>query len=169
MKFIVAVAFVLSLSASLEANWTAEGLIKQIEGFRHGVYTDQSGRQAIGYGFVSADMVRKGWITEGEASAELRRICRRISVKLREELSGGKPLTAQEEAALVSFIYNVGWSNFRTSAMLRKLKAGRRGLSVADEFSRWVYVTRDGRKMKSLGLSVRRDIERGLFLGVRKK
>lgn len=44
IRQVITAVVILSLSASLEANWTAEGLIKQLEGFRHGIYTMKTAR-----------------------------------------------------------------------------------------------------------------------------
>lgn len=53
--------------------------------------------------------------------------------------------------AYVSFVFNVGPENFRTSTMLRKLNAGDwRG--SCNQFPRWVYANR----MRMEGLAVRR-------------
>lgn len=139
--------------------------IQRIEGFRPSVYLDSTGRRTIGYGFTSARLVGRERITETEATAELKRICNRITARLRRELGHGNGLTAQEEAAVVSFIYNVGWNRFKASTMFRLLKAGKRGEIVAREFTKWVYVTRNGRKVFSGGLHKRRQRERLMFMG----
>lgn len=149
---------------------TAQGrtaaFLKAVEGFRATPYSDAAGNRAIGYGFTAADWIGKGRITEREASAELTRICRNLSVMLKMELGGSQRLTADEETAVVSFIYNVGWYNFKQSTMCRMLKEGKRGQEVAAEFSKWVYVTkRGGGKVVCDGLRIRRARERRRFLG----
>lgn len=140
-------------------------LIKEFEGFRAKVYKCQAGKDTIGYGFTSAEMVKKGSITEAEASAELARICTSIRKKLRAEL--GTTLKPCEEAAVVSFIYNVGWANFKSSTMCKLLKEGKRGQVVASEFSKWVYVTSNGKKVVSKGLKNRRAKEAATFLAAK--
>ena len=143
---------------------TADAFIKDIEGFRRTRYTDQSGKMAIGYGFTDAAQVRKWSISERDAAAELKRRCDAISARLRKRVGEGNPLTPNEEAAVVSLIYNVGWRAFLGSRMWELLKGGERGEAVANEFYRWVYVRRDGRRFVSRGLAKRRELERGLFL-----
>lgn len=142
----------------------ATALIKGFEGFRSFVYTCEAGKPTIGYGFTSAAMVGKGYITEAEASAELARICGSITAKLRSELGNGNVLLPHEEAAVVSFIYNVGWTNFKNSTMCRLLKEGKRGAVVGVEFRKWVYVTKGGKKVVSNGLRNRRTKEAMTFL-----
>lgn len=155
------------MSASMVAGCGAEagtvGFVKRAEGFRATVYRDAAGRKTIGYGFTSDRMVGRGRLSEAEAAAELKRICRSITLRLRAEL-GGKRLSASEETAVVSFIYNVGWANFKASTMCRLLKSGKRGEAVASEFSKWIYVTKGGRKVVSKGLKARREKERRKFL-----
>lgn len=142
----------------------AVSFLKSVEGFRATAYKDSGGKHTIGYGFTAPATVSKGSMTEAEASTELSRICRGISAKLRAEL-GKQKLTPQEETAVVSFIYNVGWDTFKRSTMCRLLKEGKRGEAVAAEFSKWVYVTKGGKKVVSKGLKRRRARERRKFMG----
>ena len=142
----------------------ASTLIKGFEGFRPSVYTCEAGKPTIGYGFTSAVMVGKGHMTEAEAAAELSRLCDSITAKLRKALGKGNTLKPHEEAAVVSFIYNVGWTNFLDSTMFRLLKEGRRGAVVGAEFRKWVYVTKGGKKVVSNGLTRRRLKESTTFL-----
>lgn len=147
-----------------EAATRAAAFLKTVEGFRSTAYADAAGNRTIGYGFTSEEMLGKRRLTENEASVELVRICRVLASRLRTELHGQR-LTIAEEAALISFIYNVGWSNFKTSTMCRLLKEGKRGRVVADEFNKWVYVTKGGRKVVCDGLKSRREKERQRFMG----
>ena len=146
------------------ASSRAVALIKSVEGFSATTYRDAVGIRAIGYGFTSEWLVSREQMTKAEASLELSRICRQIICQLRRELYGQR-LTEGEEAAVVSFIYNVGWANFKASTMCRLLKKGKRGKVVADEFTRWVYVTKNGRKVVCDGLKTRRAMERQRFMG----
>ena len=41
--------------------------------------------------------------------------------------------------AIVSFVFNVGGSNFRKSTLLKKVKVNPDDNSILDEFLRWVY------------------------------
>ena len=67
------------------------------------------------------------------------------------------PLPETRRAALASFVYNVGESQFKASTLLRKLNAGDARGACA-ELSRWVYA--GGQKLQ--GLVNRRAAEREL-------
>lgn len=68
-----------------------------------------------------------------------------------------KPQPETRRAALASFVYNVGESQFKASTLLRKLNAGDARGACA-ELSRWVYA--QGKKLQ--GLVNRRAAEREL-------
>ncbi|KTF10577.1 glycosyl hydrolase [Pseudoalteromonas sp. H103] len=68
-------------------------------------------------------------------------------------------LTTSEHAAYMSFHYNVGAGNFRSSTLLKYLNNGER-VKACNELQRWVYA--DGRKLP--GLVKRRELERQLCL-----
>ena len=140
----------------------AANLLKGLEGFLPSVYKCAAGRDTIGYGFTEGRLLARGRMTEGEATAELERICGEIAVRLRKE--GGIILNPSEEAAVVSFVYNVGWGAFKSSTMFRLLKAGRRGAAIGAEFRKWVYVTKGGKKVVSKGLASRRAEEARMFM-----
>lgn len=150
--------------AAMGGTAKATGLVKGFEGFRPSVYKCEAGNATIGYGFTSKELIAKGHMTEAEATAELKKICDGIAVKLRKEIGTAKPLTASQEAAVVSFIYNVGWTNFKTSTMCRLLKEGKRGAAIGVEFRKWVYVTKGGKRVVSKGLAKRRAKELRTFL-----
>lgn len=67
------------------------------------------------------------------------------------------PVSEPVKAALASFIFNVGETQFRNSTLLRKLNAGDTAGACA-ELDRWVYAK--GRKLS--GLVKRRAAEREL-------
>ena len=69
------------------------------------------------------------------------------------------PLSISEHAAYLSFHYNVGAGNFRSSTLLKYLNSDER-VKACNELPRWVYA--DGRKLA--GLVKRRELERQLCL-----
>ena len=69
------------------------------------------------------------------------------------------PLNDNQFGALVSFVFNVGTSNFANSTMLRLLNSGAK-MTAAEEFPRWNHAA--GRVLP--GLTTRRLAERALFL-----
>lgn len=72
-------------------------------------------------------------------------------------------LTANQEAALVSFVFNLGQLRFAASTLLRELNKGHY-TRAAEEFLKW----NKGRVKNKLtvlkGLTERRRVESGLFL-----
>lgn len=140
----------------------AAKLIKNFEGFRPSVYICQAGEKAIGYGFTDSCLVSRGTITREEAEKELTRICGELVQKISNDLNGIM-LKDTELAALVSFVYNVGWRNYRGSTLRRLILNGKRGWPVAKEFNRWVYVKKSGKKIQSNGLKKRRAAEAATF------
>ena len=68
-------------------------------------------------------------------------------------------LTNSEHAAYLSFIYNVGAENFRTSTLRKKMLAGDR-VGACNELPRWVYA----KGVKYVGLVKRRNAEREVCL-----
>ena len=71
----------------------------------------------------------------------------------------GVEVNDNEFAALVSFAFNLGIGNLKSSTLLRELNEGARA-AAADQFSRWVMA--GGVKMQ--GLVKRRQAERDLFV-----
>ncbi|MBS0877974.1 MULTISPECIES: lysozyme [unclassified Tatumella] len=69
------------------------------------------------------------------------------------------PMTATQEAALTSFVFNVGAGNFARSSLLRELNAGHY-TEACNSLTRWVYIGRT----KSTGLMNRRAIESELCM-----
>jgi lysozyme len=73
------------------------------------------------------------------------------------------PLTDNQYAALVSFVFNMGETNFRNSTLLRRLNA-KDYAAVPAELAKWNKVTVDGQKVPSMGLTKRRKAEAELWL-----
>lgn len=61
--------------------------------------------------------------------------------------------------AIVSFVFNVGIGNFKSSTLLAKIRINPDDNSIMDEFLRWVYA--NGKVMK--GLQKRRLTEMKLY------
>ena len=70
------------------------------------------------------------------------------------------PLTENQQAALISFIFNFGGGKFQASTLRQKLNRGEY-TNAADELPRWVHI-KGGVKLQAL--VKRRQIERSLFL-----
>lgn len=139
--------------------WTASKVVKvlelflpRVEGLKLTAYQDGGGVWTIGVGHTGPE-VRKGLIiTHSQAMEYLdqdmryafRSVCELVKV----------PLSVNECAALVSFVFNEGRHAFETSTLLRLLNQGKYG-EVPSQLMRWVYD--DHRKVK--GLVNRREAE----------
>lgn len=131
-------------------------LIKNFEGRSLKAYKCPAGKWTIGYGHTAS--AREGMtITAEEAEALLDRdlqffeagVAKAVKVKIRQ---------AQFDA-LVSFAFNLGLGNLKSSTLLKKLNAGDDS-GAAEEFLRWKFV----KGKESAGLLRRRKAERELFL-----
>lgn len=136
-------------------------LIKHHEGVRLTAYADPVGVLTIGYGHTSAagaPQVTPGMkITQAGADAILRQDLAKFEKYVTDAVK--VPLNQNEFDALVSFTFNLGPGNLRSSTLLKKLNAGDRA-GAADEFLKW---TKAGGKTLP-GLVKRREAERALFL-----
>lgn len=135
-------------------------IIKEFEGLELKAYKCPAGVWTIGYGHtkkVSAGDV----ITEGEADILLA-----LDVQDAESAVNAYvdvDINQNQFDALVSFVYNLGAGNFKSSTLLRKLNQGDY-LGAANEFQRW---NKAGGKVLR-GLVRRRKAEANLFIGVTK-
>lgn len=135
-------------------------LIKAHEGLRLTAYADPVGVWTIGYGHTTAagpPKVERGMkITDAGADAILRQDLAKFEGYVSSAVK--VPLNQNEFDALVSFTFNLGPGNLRSSTLLKKLNAGDRA-GAADEFLKW---TKAGGKTLP-GLVKRREAERALF------
>lgn len=131
--------------------------IRAREGLRLTPYSDGPG-YSIGYGhFLGTKAPPAGttitkqqaedWLLQ-DASGAAKSIYSLVKV----------PLSQNQFDALVSFVYNIGADDFRSSTLLNKLNAGDY-TGAADQFRRWVYSGQTVLK----DLINRRALERDLF------
>ncbi|HUH38572.1 MAG TPA: lysozyme [Spongiibacteraceae bacterium] len=139
-------------------------LIKQHEGLRLEAYPDAGygwDRATIGYGHTAQagppGVVRGMKITASDAEQILRNDLRRFEGHVTSAVH--VPLNQNQFDALVSWTFNLGPGNLKTSTMLRKLNAGDYA-GAADEMLRW---NKSNGKVLA-GLTKRREAERALFL-----
>lgn len=141
-----------------EVNAAGKALITQFEGVRLTRYEDQAERATIGIGHLITPQDNIGeeitqeqceTLFEGDLSHAARTVERLVTT----------PLTDNQFAALVSFVFNLGGGALGRSTLLRKLDAGDYA-GAAAEFGKWIYADAEA----SNGLIVRRDAEKELFL-----
>lgn len=149
-------------------------LVKRWEGLRLEVYQDVAGLWTVGYGHLVGPedelfpYTDKKDITEAKAdqllAADMREAQNIVAAHVHV------PLSANQRAALVSFVFNIGpgvpgekdgfvfLKSGRPSTMLLKINAGD-FIGAAAEFDKWVNA--GGRRVD--GLIARRYQERALF------
>jgi lysozyme len=142
---------------SREINQAGLDLIKSFEGLRLDAYKDIVGVLTIGYGHTGADVTEGLSISEDQAQDLLKTDLARFEAGVEEAVTSD--LTDNQFAAIVSFAYNLGLGNLRSSTLLKLVNAGNMD-SAADEFPKW---DRAGGQV-SEGILRRRNAERDLFL-----
>ena len=130
------------------------------EGLRTKAYRDQGGLPTICYGHTRG--VTMGDEHTPEECAHMLEYELGQYVKY-VDLTTHRKLPDEIRVSLASFVYNVGKTNYSNSTLLRHVRAGRL-VEACDEFPKWVYVGKSGRKVKSQGLVERRAAERELCL-----
>ena len=139
----------------MKASVDAYELIKQFEGLRLKAYLCPARIWTIGYGHTSG-VSPNSFITIQEADEYLHRDVAAIEMQLNKlNLS----LRQCQWDAIVSFVFNVGIGNFKSSTLLAKIRINPDDNSIMDEFLRWVYA--NGKVMK--GLQKRRLAEMKLY------
>mmetsp|Transcript_11701 Transcript_11701/g.17368 ORF Transcript_11701/g.17368 Transcript_11701/m.17368 type:complete len:193 (-) Transcript_11701:93-671(-) len=133
-------------------------LIKNFEGWRSCWYKDAAGYPTIGYGhLIKGSEYRKGQCISKATGTQLLKQDSRTAENC---VSGAvrTKLNDNQFAALVSFTYNLGCGNLRSSTLLKRVNARNFG-DVCNQLSRWVRA--GGRVLE--GLKRRRKAECALF------
>lgn len=145
-------------------------LIKAFEGCKLRAYLCPAGKWTVGYGHTTAaGGLVVGPTTrlanEAEALALLHEDIDRFEDQI-ERLTDADTLQPHQFDALVSFAFNVGMGNFKSSTLLKKLKAGDTA-AVAAQFGRWNKIEdpHTHEMVANDGLTRRRRAERALFEG----
>lgn len=138
--------------------------IAGFEGFRGSLYNDAAGHCTIGYGHLvhlnncdgSEPAHFRAGLSQNEALALLKQDAAGFVRVIKDSVTVA--LNQNQFDALVSFVFNVGPGNFRSSTLLRKLNAGNYQ-AVPQELKKWVNA--GGRPLQ--GLVRRRAAEAELF------
>jgi lysozyme len=146
---------------AMRTNQAGIELIKDFEGFRSSAYLCPADVWTVGYGHTSAAgaplVVQGTTVSQSEAETILKRDLQTFEKVVSDAVT--VPLNENQFAALVSFVFNIGPSAFRTSTLLAKLNDGDY-LGASKEFGRWVKGNA-GERLP--GLERRRAAERSLF------
>jgi lysozyme len=132
-------------------------IIKYCEQLYLTAYTCPAGVLTIGWGHTGADVTSGLTITKPQAEYFLREDVKK-SEKAVDDLVEVE-LNENEYSALVSFIFNVGRGNFKSSTLRKKLNEGNY-IDAAAEFPKWNLAN----GAVQPGLVSRRVMERELFL-----
>lgn len=131
--------------------------IKKYEGFKPYAYLCPANILTIGYGHTKG--VRLGQTcTEAEAEQFLKEDLE-IAENEVNKIANEVELTQGQYDSLVSFIFNLGAGNFRTSTLRQKVLNNPADSTIRYEFGKWVYV----RGKVSSGLQRRRLEESKLY------
>lgn len=132
-------------------------LIKAHEGLRLKAYRCPANVLTIGYGHTGEDVYEGKIITELEAEnllvADIVKFSRGVRNFVRSSIN------QNQFDSLVSFAYNVGLGNFRSSTLLKKVNKNPNDPSIDFEFKKWVWAK--GKKLP--GLIKRREEESNLY------
>lgn len=131
-------------------------LIKSFEKLELKAYQDTGGVWTVGWGHTGPDVKESTWVDPQGAERLFQE-----DVSWAEGVVDGNitvPLEQYQYDALVSFVFNIGAYQFRTSTLVKKLNQKKYD-EVPGELRRWVY---DEHKVEP-GLVKRRDKEATLF------
>ncbi|NHQ81610.1 lysozyme [Chromobacterium vaccinii] len=140
----------------MKTNAAGISLIKQFEGVRLTAYQDMVGVWTIGYGHTGPEVKAGMTITQQQAEQLLATDLQTFETGVGKAVT--VPLSANQFSALVSFSYNLGLGNLRSSTLLRLLNQGDYAGAGA-QFPRW---NRAGGQ-EVVGLTRRRQAEQSLF------
>ena len=147
----------------MKATNKALDIIKHYESFFSKPYLCPRGIPTIGYGSTYYENGTK--VTLNDAPITEQRANELMQYKVDNEFGAfinqvvKTTLNQNQFDALVSFVYNIGIGEFKTSTILKLLNVGD-FKSAADEFPKW---NKSGGKVLN-GLVSRRKSEQGLFL-----
>lgn len=158
-KKLITIVIFLSLLALGVRYMTKDGLqhLKVLEGGVFTAYQDAVGVWTIGYGHTKG--VKEGdSISMNEADEMLEKEL--IEYENYVDTLVTVPLTDYQRDALISWTYNLGPTNLKSSTMLRKLNEGDYD-AVPHEMMRWTKA--GGKELE--GLVKRRTVEANMFQG----
>ena len=146
------------LALGLSSALTTTGVfLAKHEGLVLGTYVDPVGIITSCYGHVDKSLKLGQKFTEDQCLETLSKDLSKHNTQMMSVIR--VPLSEQEHAAYLSFHYNVGTGNFKSSTLLKKLNMGER-VEACNQLTRWVYAK--GRKLQ--GLVNRRADEKALCL-----
>ena len=115
-------------------------LIKKYEGFRNNPYLCPANIPTIGYGFTHYGNGKKVSMTDGpitlkEGETLLKQLIQPYEDAVERLVTS--TLNQNQFDALVSFTYNLGEGNLKSSTLLKKVNKNPEDTTIADEFKKW--------------------------------
>ena len=136
-------------------------LIKQYEGCKLNAYLCPANVPTIGYGstyYEDLSKVKIGdTITNEQAEKLLINLVDRFSISVKNAITS--KVNENQFSAIVSFAYNCGLGNLRSSTLLKKVNLNPLDITIKDEFMKW---NKGGGKVL-MGLTRRRESESNLY------
>lgn len=134
--------------------------LKDKEKFVSTVYQDSGGVSTIGYGFTDPELIKRGQITEEEASEILLKDIEDRKKQLSKQIKTWDQLNKNQQDALISYGFNVGVGNWAKTQpkLLAALNEGR-----FNEASKYMNVVKDKKGQVLAGLVKRRREEQEWF------
>lgn len=134
---IITIVAMLSICAHADAHQIAFDLIAKNEGFRSNVYTCTAGKKTIGYGFTSARIVAKNYISKAEADKILSDYVDQC-LRSVDQLNLKVKLTDNQRAVLADMIYHFGSGAIHNANDLINAINSGDATRVKSQLMRWV-------------------------------
>ena len=145
----------------MKLNKAGADLIKSFEGCKLDAYKCSANKETIGYGntfYEDGTPVKMGdKITKERAESLFELIADSFASKVKPLVTAN--VNSNQFDALVSFAYNCGIANLKSSTLLRKVNANPNDPTIAAEFEKW---NKAGGKVLA-GLTRRRKAEADLY------
>ena len=145
----------------MKLNKAGADLIKAFEGCKLDAYKCSANKETIGYGntfYEDGTPVKMGdKITKERAESLFELISDSFAAKVKPLVTSN--VNSNQFDALVSFAYNCGIANLKSSTLLRKVNANPNDPTIAGEFAKW---NKAGGKVLA-GLTRRRKAEADLY------
>ncbi len=145
----------------MKLNKAGSDLIKSFEGLKLNAYKCSANKETIGYGntfYEDGTPVKMGdTITKERAESLFELISDSFAAKVKPVVTSA--VNENQFAALVSFAYNCGIGNLKSSTLLRKVNANPNDTTIRAEFLKWNKAS--GKVLA--GLTRRREAEANLY------
>jgi len=140
----------------------AANIVKVYEGFRAKPYRCPAGILTVGYGHTGPDVIEGQITTILKETEWLENRLEKDLIWLRNKLQP-LVLNSNQEAALLSLVYNIGQGNFIKSSVFRILQNSKNGnINTSELIAFWKQWNKGGGKVLP-GLVRRREAEVALF------